>query len=85
VLRVIEILGRINRAFWATCLGVIVLFVFFAAIGGFSPADVAWLTALVVVMTVAFAIHAYRLRRQILTARGGLSKEQQRMRERRGF
>lgn len=80
-----ELFGRVGRVFWATCLGVIALFAFFAAIGGFSPADVAWLTVLVCVMAVAFGIHAYRLRRQMATGGGGLTKEQQRMRERRGF
>jgi hypothetical protein len=75
---------RINRAFWAACLGLIVLFVFFAAIGGFSPADAIWLTALVCVTAIAFAFHAYRVRRQ-MAGHGGLSREQQRMRERRGF
>jgi hypothetical protein len=62
-----------------------VLFAFFAAIGGFSPADVAWLTALVCVMAVAFAIHAFRVRRQLAAGDPGLSKAQQQMRERRGF
>ena len=75
---------RLNRAFWAGCLGIIVLFVFFAAIGGFSPADVIWLSALVFAMAIAFAFHAYRVRRQ-MAGPGGLSREQQRMRERRGF
>ena len=74
----------LNRAFWAACLGVIVLFAFFAAIGGFSPADAIWLTALVCAMAIAFAFHAYRVRRH-MAGPGGLSREQQRMRERRGF
>ena len=73
---------RLNRAFWAGCLGLIVLFAFFAVIGGFSPADAVWLTALVCVIAVAFAYHSYRVRRQMA---GGLSREQQRIRERRGF
>ena len=80
-----DVFGRVSRAFWAICLGVIVLFVFFAALGGISPGDVAWLTAIVVVMAIAFAIHSYRLRRQIAAGDPGLSKAQQEMRERRGF
>jgi membrane protein implicated in regulation of membrane protease activity len=80
-----EIFGQISGVFWAACLGVIALFVFFAAIGGFSPGDVIWLTVLVCVLAVAFAIHAYRVRRQIASGDAGLSKAQQRMRERRGF
>ncbi|HKG36549.1 MAG TPA: hypothetical protein VKA89_08940 [Solirubrobacterales bacterium] len=80
-----DLFGRVSRAFWAACLGVIVLFVFFAAIGGFSPGDVAWLTGLVVVLGIAFAIHAFRLRRQLAAGEPGLSKAQQEMRERRGF
>ena len=77
-------LEGLNRAFWAASLGLVVLFAFFAAIGGFSPTEAIWLTALVCVMAIAFAFHAYRVRRQ-MAGHGGLSREQQRMRERRGF
>ena len=77
-------LERLGRAFWAGCIGIVVLFAFFAVIGGFSPGDVIWLTAAVCVLAAAFAVHSYRVRRE-LAGHGGLSREYQRLRERRGF
>lgn len=81
-----RILDRVGPLFWALCLGVVVLFAFFAAIGGFSPADVIWLSILVAVLAIAFTIRAIRVGHVL---RGPRSDESQRvlndLRERRGF
>lgn len=81
-----RIFDRVGPMFWALGLGVVVLFAFFAAIGGFSPLDVIWLSVLVCVLTIAFTIHAIRVGHVL---RGPRSDESQRvlndLRERRGF
>lgn len=73
--------------FWATSLGVIILFVFVVAVGGVSPSDVVWLTVGVCALALAFAMHAVRVRRGL--SRAGGQDDSMRLlnelRERRGF
>ena len=77
---------RLGGMFWAVCLGIVVLFAFFAAIGGFAPGDVLWLTAAVCVLAVAFTIHAIRVGVFLRGARSGETiRELNGLRERRGF
>ena len=82
-----SIFERSRGVFWAASLGVIFLFVFVVAIGGVSLSDVAWLTVLVAVLTVAFVVHAVRVRHSL--SRAGGQDDSMRLlnalRERRGF
>ncbi|MEK6277872.1 MAG: hypothetical protein AABM29_07665 [Actinomycetota bacterium] len=79
-------IDRLGGIFWVACLGVVVLFCFFAAIGGFNPGDVLWLTAAVCILAVAFTIHAIRVGIVLREARTGETiRELNELRERRGF
>jgi len=79
-------LDRVGPLFWALCLGVVVLFAFFAAIGGFSPGDVIWLSILVAVLAIAFTIHAVRVGHLLRRPRSDDSmRALNDLRERRGF
>jgi hypothetical protein len=80
-------LERSRGVFWATSLGVIVLFTFIVAIGGVSLSDIAWLTAGVGVLTLLFVVHSIRVRRSLSHA-GGRDESMRllnALRERRGF
>jgi uncharacterized membrane protein len=74
---------------WALCVGVVALFAFFAVMGGFSPGDVLWLTLIVAVLGAMFVIHQMQVSHELHRhGRGGdepLSRQIQRIRERRGF
>jgi hypothetical protein len=80
------LIDRLGGVFWTVCLGAVTLFVFFAAIGGFSPRDVPWLTAAIGLLAAIFAVHAVQVS---LVLRGSRSGETMRvlnrLRERRGF
>ena len=82
-----DILERSRVAFWAASLGVIVLFLFLVAFAGLGISQVGWLSVVVLVLLIAFAIHEIRLARSMKGAGGGdaLSRSLNSMRERRGF
>ena len=68
------------------CLGVVCLFVFFAALGSFSPAEVLWLSAGVAVLALVFAAYALWVRRHLGThGTQELFRSGNRLSERRGF
>jgi hypothetical protein len=71
---------------WASCVGAVALFAFFAVMGGFAPGDVLWLTLIVAFLGAMFVIHQVRVNRE-LHEHGGdsMTREVQRIRERRGF
>jgi uncharacterized membrane protein len=71
---------------WALCVGAVALFGFFVVMGGFSPGDVLWLTLIVAVLAVMVVIHQVRVSHE-LHEHGGdsMTREVQRIRERRGF
>ena len=76
-----RVLETMRETFWILALAVIVLFVFFAALGAFSPADAIWATIAVVLLCVLWVAHAvlegrHRDRRDPAVVRA---------RERRGF
>ena len=50
--------GTLWETLWILVLAFIVLFAFFVALGAFSPGDVAVLSVVVVVLTVAWIAHA---------------------------
>ena len=55
---------RLRSVFWLVDLAAIVLFVFFVALGAFSPADSGWATAVVALLGVAYVVHVVLLRRR---------------------
>ena len=70
-------------AFWALAIGVIAAYVFFAALGAFSPGDVLGVTIAVAILVGLFILRAWNTRR-----RGPRDDKDPRLthaRERRGF
>jgi hypothetical protein len=67
-------------------LGVIVLFGFFAVLGLFSPAEVLWLSAGMVVMATILTVYTLAVRRE-MERHGNQDafRPVNRLRERRGF
>jgi hypothetical protein len=68
------------------CLGIIGLFVFFAALGGISPGEVVGLTIVVGVLALLLLVRALVVRHEL--AAGGdhsTSRSVHALRERRGF
>lgn len=65
---------------WILALAVILMFVFFVALGAFDPGEVMGVTAAVAVLVVAWIVHAYLTR-----GKGGHDPTTSRARERRGF
>jgi hypothetical protein len=48
------------HAFWAACATIVVLFIFFAALGAVQPDDAVELTVVVLVLAVLWLAHAWR-------------------------
>jgi hypothetical protein len=72
--------------FWALCIGALALFIFFAAIGSFSPGQVPVLTIAVGVLALAFALHALHVSQVLRGSHSGETMQVlNRLRERRGF
>jgi hypothetical protein len=82
-----DLLGRWRAAFWATSLGVIVLFLFLIAFAGLGVSEVGWLSATVAALSVAFTVHAFLVGRALRTAGGRDDRMRvlNSLRERRGF
>jgi fatty acid desaturase len=66
--------------FWVLALGLIAAYVFFLALGAFSPADVLPVTAVIVVLVVLWLVHA-----QLGRHAAGGDPRLRHARERRGF
>jgi membrane protein implicated in regulation of membrane protease activity len=73
-------LTTVAAAAWALAGAVVVLFVFFAAIGGISPAQATVVTVIVAVLAVAWAVRLWRRRSRVPENRIARAD-----RERRGF
>jgi hypothetical protein len=54
------VLGTLAHAFWAVCGAIVVLFIFFAALGAIDPSEAVEVTAVVLVLTVLWTAHAWR-------------------------
>ncbi|MGH2983490.1 MAG: hypothetical protein ACRDK5_04430 [Solirubrobacterales bacterium] len=68
------------------CLGVIVVFGFFAVLGLFDPGDVIWLTLGIAVLAAAALVHSMLVRRDFgKHGNRDLFRTINRLRERRGF
>jgi hypothetical protein len=71
---------------WALCVGAVALFAFLVVMGAFSPGDVLWLTLTVAALGAMFVIHQVRVTHELHEHRGdSMTREVQRIRERRGF
>jgi membrane protein implicated in regulation of membrane protease activity len=82
----VKSIGSVVGVFWAVALGVVALFVFFAATGGIAPGDVEWLTAAVGALALLASIYFARVRHALDDHRHGeLARSVHAMRERRGF
>ena len=50
----------VANAFWSVCGVVVVLFIFFAALGAIEPSEAVEVTVIVLVLTVLWTAHAWR-------------------------
>jgi hypothetical protein len=79
-------LSRMLGPLSVICLGLVVMFVFFAALAGVSPSEVVWPTIVVGVLALLFAVRALVVRHE-LGGRGSQAtlRSVNALRERRGF
>ena len=71
-----------RNAFWVAALGLIAAYLFFLALGAFAIDDALWLTGLVALLAVAYAVHAWLDSRRVADLRDPRLVS---ARERRGF
>jgi tetrahydromethanopterin S-methyltransferase subunit E len=79
-------LSRMVGPLSVICLGVVVMFVFFATLGGVGPGEARWATIVVGVLALLFAVRSMFVRHE-LGARGSQAtlRSVNALRERRGF
>lgn len=76
----------LSRLLWVVIIGVVGLYAFFIVMGALSPADQVVLTAIVVALAVALAVHLMRVRRAMHEpGHEAELRELHKMRETRGF
>ena len=81
-----QALAGLSRLLWVVIIGVVGLYAFFIVMGALSPADQVVLTAIVVALAVALALHLVRLRRAMHEpGHEAELRELHKMRETRGF
>ena len=73
--------ATMSDTFWVLILAVVVLFVFFLALGAINPGEVVWLTLAMLVLALLWIAHAVWDSRH----RSGRDPATIRNRERRGF
>jgi hypothetical protein len=61
----VESIGRFSGLFWALCVGVVGLYLFFLALGAYSVGELVVVTIVVGVLIVLLAVHFTRVRRHI--------------------
>ncbi|HEV2873583.1 MAG TPA: hypothetical protein VGW14_00425 [Thermoleophilaceae bacterium] len=54
------VLESVGHAFWALCGAIVVLFIFFAALGAVEPDETLELTIVVLALAVLWLAHAWR-------------------------
>jgi tetrahydromethanopterin S-methyltransferase subunit E len=79
-------LSRMLGPLSVICLGLVVMFVFFAALAGVSPSEVVWPTIVVGVLALLMLVRSLLVRHE-LGARGSQTtlRSVNALRERRGF
>jgi hypothetical protein len=60
-----ESFGRLSGVFWAVCVGVVGLYLFFLALGAYSVGELIAVTIAIGVLMVLLVIHFTRVRRHI--------------------
>ena len=79
-------LAVVGNTLMVLAVGLVVLFVFFVALGAFSPAETIAASIVVAALAVAVAIHMYRVHRALEDGGGSeLHRVLNLQRERRGF
>jgi heme exporter protein D len=79
-------LSRTLTGIIIACLGVIVVFGFFALLGLFAPGDVVWLTIGMAVLGTAVLVHSVLVRHELDEGGGNaVARSVNALRERRGF
>jgi hypothetical protein len=79
-------LSRTLTGIMITCLGVIVVFGFFALLGLFAPGDVIWLTLGMAALGAAVLVHSALVRHELDEGGGNqVARSVNALRERRGF
>jgi hypothetical protein len=82
----VQALAGLSRLLWVVIIGVVGLYAFFIVMGALSPADQVVLTAIVVALAVALALHLVRVRRAMHEpGHEAELRELHKMRETRGF
>ena len=78
---------RVSIVVWGLVIGIVVLFVFFTAIAGVDPRDVAIVTGVIALLALAFTVRSMRVGFELRAREGDpqLRAEHNRVRERRGF
>ncbi len=82
-----HVIGRLRLSLWLCAVWVVVLYVFFVTLATISPAEVAWLTVVTVILAAMVTLRSIRLA-SMLADRGGdprVRRAVNRQRERRGF
>jgi hypothetical protein len=54
------LLSTLSHAFWALCATIVVLFIFFAALGALEPSEALELTIVVLALAALWLAHAWR-------------------------
>jgi hypothetical protein len=58
-------IGRLSGVFWAVCVGVVGLYLFFLALGAYSVGELVVVTIAMGVLMVLLFVHFTRVRRHI--------------------
>jgi hypothetical protein len=82
-----KFLGHVRLSFWLSALGVVVLYVFFAALATIPPARVAEVTAVMALLAALITLRCLRVRSELADPGGDprIRRALNRQRERRGF
>ncbi len=76
----------VGSGFVALAAGLLVLFLFFAALGAFSPTETIIVSAIAAALAVVFGVHMYRVHHALGEGHGSdLHRSLNTLREHRGF
>jgi hypothetical protein len=79
-------ISNVGSAVVALAVGLLVLFVFFAALGAFSPAETVVVSIVAAVAAVVLVVHTHRVHKAMGEGHGSdFHRSLNAMRERRGF
>jgi hypothetical protein len=79
-------LSRMLGPLSVACLGVVVMFVFFAALGGVAPGEVVWPSIVIGVLALLFAVRSLVVRHELGEhGNRNMLRSVNSLRERRGF